>query len=467
MTSAPMIEIIDGTSVVEDSDEEFDWSIEQIPVEEEFSNLTFSGEQCGFANSYSCAVFALKEEASEIFDIKDPHNKSSKTRREERLKKEYEQFNEDHYIADLYEDEEIKEILKFHPEWEKLSDEFQSDASIMVDEKIHFTSVEKERLRRLPCKEYLLDKSQVKVALLGLIDILFAYAYNKRTTEGENTVESGWTINKISATLSWLESFNSLYEVAHSCVRRSLCYPLYRHFELSITVLDDVQKILLLGRKYVIKCLLEIHELFCSSEPRYILNDLYITDYCVWMQNKRCSTRKLIPLANALGKVLLTKGDVGFNLVDIESFAAVAWMAHEHSLLKPVSNVHKKEPTKASVGSDQGKKSVENNADSICMGLEKLTFKKKSNGESSDSASENTNSACSELYSGYESCSSCTSDSSDSSSNTFDSDTSEESNSDCLVSSSDSDDDTESSSDSDNDSHSRLLGKESIGERLR
>lgn len=42
-------------------------------------------------------------------------------------------------------------------------------------------------------------------ALLGLADILFAYAYDHRTTQGEPTVESGWTITVLSPLLSWLD----------------------------------------------------------------------------------------------------------------------------------------------------------------------------------------------------------------------------------------------------------------------
>lgn len=52
---------------------------------------------------------------------------------------------------------------------------------------------------------HLLDETEIRVALLGLVDIMFAYAYNNRVTEGENTVESTWTIRKLSSTLSWFD----------------------------------------------------------------------------------------------------------------------------------------------------------------------------------------------------------------------------------------------------------------------
>ena len=41
------------------------------------------------------------------------------------------------------------------------------------------------------------------------------------------------------------------------------------------------------GKRRILKCLLEIHGLLMQSEQQYILNDLYITDYCVWVQGVR------------------------------------------------------------------------------------------------------------------------------------------------------------------------------------
>ncbi|XP_042912414.1 protein SHQ1 homolog [Parasteatoda tepidariorum] len=409
---SPLIEVIEGCEDIE-SDEEFDWSIEQVPSSDDFGTLNIIGQQCGFGNSYSFSVFNLKEEAVEIFDVEDPQNKTPKMKREERLKMEAEKFDEDHYIADLYEDDIVQQVLKYQPDWELLYEEMFSDSSQNVDDKIVFTTEEKEKLMKLPNKEYLLNKMERMKAFYSLIDILFAYAYNKRTTEGENTVESAWSINKLSATLSWLETYESIVDVARTCIRRSLCYPLCRHFELSVTVLEDVRKILLLGRKYVIKCLLEIHQLFNLSEPRYILNDLFITDFCIWMQSKKCSTRKLEPLANNLGKVLLTKGDIGLNLVDIESFAAVAWMSQANPKCSETNAVKSEKSCQKDTAS----------LDTLNCDLSKLSL--------SDSGDENENncenfegsqsSTSSESYSDYEICSSCTSHCSESDLSTFES----------------------------------------------
>ncbi len=44
------------------------------------------------------------------------------------------------------------------------------------------------------------------------------------------------------------------------------------------------------GRHRLLKCLLEVQSMLIESDLRYILNDLYITDYCVWIQSSRYAT---------------------------------------------------------------------------------------------------------------------------------------------------------------------------------
>ena len=49
---------------------------------------------------------------------------------------------------------------------------------------------EREKMRKLPRKEYLLDVDTSRGVFTSLVDIVYAYAYNHRTTEGENTVST-------------------------------------------------------------------------------------------------------------------------------------------------------------------------------------------------------------------------------------------------------------------------------------
>lgn len=55
------------------------------------------------------------------------------------------------------------------------------------------------------------------------------------------------------------------------------------------------------GRHKVLQCLLDIHQLLNSSELYYILNNLYITDYCAWLQHS--SPQTLHSLAQELSQV--------------------------------------------------------------------------------------------------------------------------------------------------------------------
>ena len=54
--------------------------------------------------------------------------------------------------------------------------------------------------------------------------------------EGDFTSESGWTVNKLSATLSTFVEMSDIKQVIISSIRRMLIYPLYRHFELALKV---------------------------------------------------------------------------------------------------------------------------------------------------------------------------------------------------------------------------------------
>eukprot|EP00057_Strongylocentrotus_purpuratus_P020296 XP_011674770.1 PREDICTED: protein SHQ1 homolog [Strongylocentrotus purpuratus] len=187
--------------------------------------------------------------------------------------------------------------------------------------RVGFTEDEKELMVKLPRKEFTLSNVEVDGALLGVADILFAYAYNVRSNEGEHSVESAWTVCKLSSTLSCLDWFQTPREMAIACCRRALCFPLYRSWALCRKLLKDVRMILRLGRNQVLKCFFEIHKLLSNDEPRYILNDLYISDYCVWLQS--ISNERLAALEQQIGEAQLEKKDIGLDLDDLEEAASV------------------------------------------------------------------------------------------------------------------------------------------------
>nr|XP_034962516.1 protein SHQ1 homolog isoform X2 [Zootoca vivipara] len=309
----------------EEEEEEFDWEIEQTPyVESKDSPL---GSPCtyGFGNLKSGVFRRLQDELNDVIDIKNPDVTSAAERREKRLAAEDAKFNPDHYLADFFEDETIHHLLKYEPWWVKASrKKMDSQESHPWNESrqavlVSFTEDEKEQLRKFTNRTFLLDKRTCHQVYLSLVDILLAYCYEVCATEGEKNVESPWNIRKLSSTLCWLESFTSISEVLMSFGRRVMCYPLYRHFSLVTRALNDTITILQLGKSAVLKCLLDIHKIFRENDPAYILNDLYITDYCVWIQ--KAKSKKLAALAECVQKAELSKAKLGFELDELEAAA--------------------------------------------------------------------------------------------------------------------------------------------------
>jgi protein SHQ1 len=120
-----------------------------------------------------------------------------------REKRELEDFNEEHYLADLMEPEYIEDIethITYIAEWDKLQ-----------KEDVTFTETEVDLLKELPNKEFLLDAVDIKNLCFNLVDILYASCYNHRYILGENTIESGWNINKLSSTLCWFQVYYYLF----------------------------------------------------------------------------------------------------------------------------------------------------------------------------------------------------------------------------------------------------------------
>lgn len=120
--------------------------------------------------------------------------------------------------------------------------------------------------------------------------------------------------------LAWLETFESVGEAAVAVVRRSLCYPLVRHYGLALAVLADVALLLRLGRTAVLRCLLELRLLVQRGvEHGYLLNRIFVDDYCVWLQ--QLEPRWLAKLADKLEAVPMSRELVHWPLAAYEELA--------------------------------------------------------------------------------------------------------------------------------------------------
>lgn len=356
-SAKPLVEEVNGASSADaegdnEDDEEFDWQIEQQVYEETPAEQLTQMHMYGFGNRRAGVFTRLQEELTDVIDVKNPEGTTAAERRRARVEAEALAFSADHYLADLFEDDEIKGLMKHKPWWAKLkcsSDEGEAGVS--------FTDEDKEQMRKFTNRSYLLDKPTRHQVWLSLVDVLLAYCYDVRSTDGEHNVESPWTIRKLSGTLCWLETYSSLQDVLISFGRRVVCFPLYRHFDLVSSAIRDTAQILQLGRGCVLKCLLDIHRIFRENEPAYILNDLYITDYCIWIQ--RVKSKKVTALAGALQKTPLEKRHLALELEELEKAAMLVQQEENLAAVSPGNS-----GDSSSASSDSGESSESEESDS-------------------------------------------------------------------------------------------------------
>ena len=74
----------------------------------------------------------FKSEYSLIVDLENPDETSYAERRKLRIQNEEEKFDEDHYLADIYDNELIKEtVLKYEPFW------YSDDKQFLAEKRIN------------------------------------------------------------------------------------------------------------------------------------------------------------------------------------------------------------------------------------------------------------------------------------------------------------------------------------------
>lgn len=76
-------------------------------------------------------------------------------------------------------------------------------------------------------------------------------------------------------------------DVIISCYRRALTYPLYRNVALCEKVLQDVYIMFKLGKRAILKALLDMKYLFDHHDVYYVYSKIFLDDYCVWIQHSK------------------------------------------------------------------------------------------------------------------------------------------------------------------------------------
>ncbi|GKY97370.1 hypothetical protein MPSEU_000695400 [Mayamaea pseudoterrestris] len=254
-------------------------------------------------------------------------------RRKERRNVEQEAFDSERYLQDMecQDDYLYMSAMSMRPHWitndetnqDNLPDLLQSMS--LVDNKEsclkvqYFTQDESIQLASIPYPLLPpIDPAFEDGLLLGLLDILFAYAYDHLMTDGDPTVESAWTISILSASFSWLNDWlddawildkcssglsETLDTVILSSTRRSLIYPYLRNLHFAVKIWQHVGCILARGRRCAIRCLLQVREILHQSELYYLNNKLLVDPYLAWLQQSHGSQdleRKMKELSEQL-----------------------------------------------------------------------------------------------------------------------------------------------------------------------
>ena len=149
---------------------------------------------------------------------------------------------------------------------------------------------------------------------LTLLTLLFAYAYDARTTQHDPTPESAWTIAALTPAFSALDPppyFHSPHrspqviqriteddikhpdfdfesgELAETFIPsycRAVAFPLYRSWALADVCRRDVAHFLLRGTRTILRCLLELRAILDAHEVYYVYSRIWLDDFCCWIQ---------------------------------------------------------------------------------------------------------------------------------------------------------------------------------------
>ncbi|KAJ3334480.1 Hsp90 cochaperone shq1, partial [Kappamyces sp. JEL0680] len=273
--------------------------------------------------------------AQELIDVKDLDTSTVASRRSDREAAEELKFDPEYYMWDSCMNEDIEAVLQWKSPAAKALKRMQKpadgaealDTTGKHDSYLEFTAAEQAQMRSLANKEYLIDKEMLTVVYFGLVDILFAYCFNCRMTEGEDTVESAWNICRLSGTLSAFDSFTSIESALACSLRRCLSFPLYRSFALAEKVHSDLVVLLKLGKRAILKALLHIKQLLSHHDQMFLMDRIYITDYCIWIQT--ASNKRIASLASLVHHTPLKRELSNWPLLYLEQEAQSRKRAEE------------------------------------------------------------------------------------------------------------------------------------------
>ncbi|KAH9967827.1 SHQ1-domain-containing protein [Russula dissimulans] len=317
----------------------------------------------GFLNAYTGYFLHVGTTENEINELgADAETLTISERRIRRSRHEDAKWDPEYYTADYADNEQIEELVAWtHPHLESPST------------RVVFTEAENAAMLRLPRKEYLASPKQTHNLYLTLLTLLFAYAYDARTTQHDPTPESAWTIAALTPAFSALDpppyshshsplqqqqqqqrdtdhrhaapklepderlgpepepvldhfSFHrsgspgtprELAETLVPSYRRALAFPLYRSWALADACRIDVARFLLQGTRAILRCLLELRAILDGHEVYYVYSRIWLDDFCCWIQ--ACAREDaLIQFGRVVSNLSISKDSIGWDLVTLE-----------------------------------------------------------------------------------------------------------------------------------------------------
>lgn len=290
----------------------------------------------GFNNEFYDVFKSREEERLELLDL-NPETEQKKHRYFAKMEKENEDFVPERYYYDMNseDDENLKSVINLSLDkyFKKHSDKDNQSNFQFNDKELNtLMTINKTKLSLL---EY--DTNIYFEFYLQSIDILFAFIYDLRLTEFEHNSETGWTINKLSSVLSNCVDYKNIFysfsdvppfeyleesvrNVIISCFRRALTHPLYRNLEICEKIKNDLVKLFSKENNafFILKFFLRVRQIFESSEPRHILNRIYIDGYIQWVQSYSIKEIWKI-LGDVIMKIEISKDEIKLDLNEIEN----------------------------------------------------------------------------------------------------------------------------------------------------
>lgn len=339
--SRPSIEVLESRHTLADDiadiskrtdalslDDEFaqaarnEWQLPQAIPDPASEFRTSSKRYYGFLDAFTGYFTHATHTENEINELgDDAEARNAEERRTRRIAHENEKWDEEHYMADYAEDEYIQELINWH------------NPDLTYAAELVITEDEKMAMLRLPRKEYIMDSFQEHNLYLTLITLMYAHAYDKRTTLNDPTAESAWTICNLVAPFSALDpppyspvEFSGVAldftdaELTSTLVtsyRRSLTFPLYRSFQLAERCRQDVAAAFRRGKRLITKYLLELKDILDHHDVYYVYSKIWVEDFCVWIQ-AGASDAVLVRIGEKLDALRVPKSAIGWDLGELE-----------------------------------------------------------------------------------------------------------------------------------------------------